>query len=62
MLPRIERGEDRNASDRLSTIRAKDPARALEARGFHQTGLELTIASSFLRISIDDYRLRPAPT
>src|SRR5262252_2766072 len=34
---RQDRGEDRNASDLLSTIRAKDSARALEARGFHQT-------------------------
>ena len=25
-------------------------------------GFELTIASSFMRISIDDYLLKPAPT
>ena len=40
-----DRGEDRSASGLLSTIRAKDPARALEVRGYHKRDLELTKAS-----------------
>jgi len=57
-----DRDEARSASGLLSTIRAKDPARALEGGAFTKRDWELTIASSFLRISIDDFRLKPVPT
>jgi hypothetical protein len=34
----------------------------LRRGAFTKRGLELTVASSFMRISIDDYLLKPAPT
>ena len=67
MLPRIERGEARAriAAQRVGSAfndPREGPARALRRGSFTKRDLELTIASSFLRISIDDFRLKPVPT
>jgi len=69
-LLRIERGEARaRIAAKIATRQicfqrsARRTQLAPLRRGaFTKRGLELTIASSFLRISIDDCRLKPAPT
>jgi hypothetical protein len=69
-LPRIERDE---ARARIATKIAarqvcfqrsvrRTQVAPLRRGAFAKRDLELTIASSFLRISIDDFQLKPVPT